>query len=150
MFALALGLQVLTLVFHQVTTHLDLHPFNNIRLYGRKERLTEASVNGAVMALPILLLVVDRPVTVLVSAVLFTLLFAMEVLMWWLPYVSGRSLPALTQGDETWEQMHARVFASTVTVLPQIRSHPTPNLEHTLLHTCTLLAALATWGYALR
>jgi hypothetical protein len=150
MFALALGLQVLTLVFHQLTTHLDLHPFNNVRHYSRKERLTEGSVNGAVMLLPVVLLLVDRPVTVTISAVLFSMLFVMELLMWWLPYVSGASLPVLTQGDETWDQMHARVFASTVTVLPRIRSHPTPNLEHTLLHACTLAAAVATWAYALR
>ena len=145
MTALALTLQLLTLAFHQVTTHLDLFPFNNVRHYTRRERVTEATVNGVVMLLPPVLLVIGTPVTVAVSAALLSLLFVMELLMWWLPYVAGTSVPALTQGDEPWPVLHERIFAPTVTVLPRIGDHPRPNLEHTLLHGLTLAAATATW-----
>ena len=147
MFALALSLQLLTLAFHQVTTHLDLYPFNNIRSYGRRERLTEGAVNGVVMLVPLALLMVDNQVTVAISATLLSLLFVMELLMWWLPYVTGRSLRALTQGDEPWPVMHERIFAATVTVAPRIGDNPRPNLEHTLLHALTAAAAASTWCY---
>jgi len=145
MTTLALTLQLLTLAFHQLTTHLDLYPFNNVRHYTRRERVTEAAVNGAVMLLPPLLLLIGHPVTATIAAALLSLLFVMELLMWWLPYATGASVPALTQGDEPWPVLHERIFGPTVTVLPRIGDHPTPNLEHTLLHGLTLAAAVATW-----
>lgn len=144
----ALVAQIATLLFHQTTTNLDLYPFNNIRGYSRRERAVEAAVNGVVMLLPVGLLLVDRPATVVASAVLLTLLFCMELAMWWLPYATGRAIPALTQGEEPWSVVHRRLFAETVTVLPQVRDHPTPNLEHTLLHALTGLAAVLTWIHA--
>ena len=76
---------------------------------------------------------------------LLSLLFVMELLMWWLPYTTGRSVPALTQGDEPWPALHARLFAPTVTVVPRIGSNPRPNLEHTLLHGLTFCSAVAAW-----
>jgi hypothetical protein len=148
-FTFALALQLATLAFHQLTTHVDLFPFNNVRHYSRRERLVEAGVNGLVMAVPVALLLVDGAGTVLVSASLFSLLFAMELLMWWPPYVTGVSVPALVQGDEPWPALHARVFGPTVTVVPRISDHPRPNLEHTLLHSLTLAAAISTWAYLL-
>lgn len=145
----ALVAQIATLVFHQTTTNADLYPFNNIRRYTRRERAVEAAVNGVVMLVPIALLLVDRPATVVASAVLLTLLFCMELAMWWLPYATGRAIPALTHGEEPWSVVHRRLFAETVTVLPQVRDHPTPNLEHTLLHALTGLAAVLTWVHVL-
>jgi len=144
--ALALGLGVTTLAFHQVTTNVDLHPFNNIRHYTRRERLTESAVNGVVMLLPIGLLLTGNHAATVVAAVLLSLLFVMELLMWWLPYATGRAVPALTQGDEPWAVVHDRIFASTVTVVPPIGDNPRPNLEHTLLHGFTLCAAAAAWA----
>ena len=148
--ALALGLQLTTLAFHQVTTNVDLYPFNNIRHYTRRERLTESAVNGAVMLLPVVLLLTGNLAATVVAAVLLSLLFLMELLMWWLPYATGRSVPALTQGDEPWPALHQRIFAPTVTVVPPIGSNPRPNLEHTLLHALTLCSAVATWLLAAR
>jgi uncharacterized membrane protein len=144
----ALLAQIATLLFHQTTTNLDLYPFNNVRGYSRRERLLESAVNGVVMLLPIGLLLVDRTATVVASAVVLTVLFCLELAMWWLPYATGRAVPALTQGDEPWSVVHERLFAETVTVLPQVRDHPTPNLEHTVLHAMTAVAALLTWMHA--
>lgn len=106
----ALVAQIATLLFHQTTTNLDLYPFNNIRGYSRRERAVEAAVNGVVMLLPVGLLLVDRPASVVASAVLLTLLFCMELAMWWLPYATGRAIPALTQGEEPWSVVHRRLF----------------------------------------
>jgi hypothetical protein len=145
----ALVAQTATLLFHQVTTNLDLYPFNNIRGYTRRERALEAAVNGVIMLLPIGLLLIDVPATAIASAVVLTLLFALELAMWWLPYATGQTISTLTQGDEPWSVVHGRLFSQTVTVLPQVRDHPTPNLEHTLLHALTGVAAALTWVYAL-
>ena len=145
----ALVAQTATLLFHQTTTNVDLYPFNNIRDYSRRERLLESAVNGVIMLLPIALLLIDVRATVIASAVVLTLLFGLELAMWWLPYVTGRAVPALTQGDEPWSVVHRRLFSETVTVLPQVRDHPTPNLEHTVLHALTGLAAALTWVHTL-
>lgn len=43
--------QVLLLVYHQVTTHIDFYPFNGARYYSQTERLAEGGINLVLMSL---------------------------------------------------------------------------------------------------
>jgi hypothetical protein len=52
MLILAITLQILHAVYNQVATLVDLFPFNGVRFYSMRERLAEAGVNFAIMALP--------------------------------------------------------------------------------------------------
>jgi hypothetical protein len=47
----ALVCQLILLLYHQITTWIDLFPFNGARNYSRQERLAEAGANALLMGL---------------------------------------------------------------------------------------------------
>ena len=49
--ATVIAIQLLLLVYHQVTTWFDLYPFNGARNYSPKEKRAEATVNAVLMSL---------------------------------------------------------------------------------------------------
>ncbi|MEJ3405566.1 hypothetical protein WDJ51_12560 [Rathayibacter sp. YIM 133350] len=153
LFIVALALTIGTVVLHQLTTLVDLSPFNNIHGASPRERRTEALVNGPLMALPAVLVGVAWSTGVAAlgyAAAGLELAFALSGLaLWWLPYLAGRSVPWATMGGESWESLHARTYASTIIVLPEHRGRPRPNLEHMILHTLMLLSAAACLLFAL-
>lgn len=132
-------LQIVLLVFHQVTTLFDLYPFNNVRQYTLRERLQECSVNGLLMAIPPFGFYFG--ISWMMTAALFVypaLLFG-EYLSWWQPYFFGAS--------QKWQQTYNRIFRHTSTVLPPIGNNPIPNLEHCILHGLTLITTICTYIY---
>lgn len=158
--ALAVSCQVLLLVYHQATTLLDLFPFNGSRHYRTREKLAEAGVNAVLMSLPpIGFLLHVRPLMGF-GLVYYFVLFAFELIIWWIPYVStptGRwrraynvLLSAATSdfqaGDalDRWHDIYHRLHAPTITILPRREGRIVPNLEHTILHVWTALTSVVT------
>jgi hypothetical protein len=152
--------QVVLLGYHQATTLLDLHPFNGARNYSGKEKLMEAGVNGALMSLaPVGFVFQIQPLMVF-GAVYYFVLFAAELIIWWVPYLTvpsgrwrviyNRLLSIATShfepGDtlEHWIAIYNRLHRGTIALLPARGDRPVPNLEHTILHAWTLITALAT------
>jgi hypothetical protein len=150
---LALTLIIAAVGYFVVTTLVDLHPFNNVRDAARSEQIAEVSINAPIMALPAVLLGVaaalSLPVLGYVAAGIELLVAAGGLLLWWLPYLAGVTVPWATAGtDVTWSELHARTYAQTLIVLPRIGDRPRPNVEHMILHALILVAAICTFAAA--
>lgn len=133
----AMLLQLSLLLFHQATTLFDFYPFNNVRHYTFGERLLECGVNGTLMSVPLIGFVFHLEWMMLAALVIYPVLLIGEYLNWWRHYFFGAT--------ESWQQTYDRLFRNTIIVLPPIKNHPVPNLEHTLLHSLTLLTAIVTY-----
>ena len=131
------SLQILLLAYHQLTTLVDFYPFNNVRQYSLRERLRECLIHGLLMTLSPLGFVLDIGWLKIVGAVYYGVLLIGGFLSWWRPYIGGAT--------PDWQATYDRIFRQTLIVLPPIRNHPVPNLEHVILHSLTLLTAVLTW-----
>jgi hypothetical protein len=158
--SIALICQLLLLGYHQVTTLCDFHPFNGARHLERKERLAECGVNGLLMILPPLGFGFHIRALMTFGLVYYFVLFAIELIIWWIPYLttpSGRWRPIYNRllswatsnfekGDTLahWQDIHARLYRGTITILPDCGRGIVPNLEHIILHAWTVVTALVT------
>jgi hypothetical protein len=156
----ALLCQVLLLVYHQLTTFIDLAPFNGAKKYSRTERAAEMGVNAVLMSLAPFGFAFHIHGLMLFGVVYYFVLFAIELIIWWVPYLMeprGRwralynfALAAGTsdfqRGDtlDRWQETYRRLHAGTITILPRRESRVVPNVEHMLLHALTLITAVAT------
>ena len=136
MLTLAIALQIIHVLYHQVTTLLDLFPFNGVRFYSRREQLLEAGINLVLMSLPPLGFVLHVPSLMLFGVVYYFVLLAVEFTTWWVPYLFGPS--------QKWLDVYTRIHSQTITVLPRRGTNPVPNLEHLILHSLSLLTAIVT------
>jgi hypothetical protein len=141
MWTLALILNTLHLVYHQVTSNIDFFPFNNIRHYTLKQRLLEVGINGVVMAFPIAALWMHNKKMIEISCWILGVTLVMEFTSWWRHYFFGPS--------EAWKNTYDKIFASTLKVLPPIKNNPIPNLEHCILHSLTLISFIIILKYYL-
>jgi hypothetical protein len=103
-----------------------------------------------VMALPAVLLglgaALSLPALGYAAGGLELLVAVGGLLLWWLPYLVGVSVPWATAGAGlSWSELHARTYARTLTVLPRIADRPRPNVEHMILHALVLAAAGCTF-----
>jgi hypothetical protein len=160
MLAAAVAAQILLLVYHQVTTTVDLFPFNGARFHRGKERIAECAVNGVLMSLGPIGFAFHVSALMTFGVIYYFVLFAIEVIIWWVPYLtvpSGRwrsfynLLLAFGNGDfargdtlSRWVEIHDRIHRGTIALLPAREGRPVPNLEHTILHAWTLVTALVT------
>jgi hypothetical protein len=134
MLLLALIVQAVLLVYHQVTTLFDFFPFNGVRGSSRAERLGEAAVNFVFMGFPLVGLIV-RTHGLMQSGVFGNFyILSGEFATWWIPYFFGPS--------PKWLEIYSRVQRSTIMVLPRRGTNPVPNLEHLILMVLTGSAAV--------
>ncbi len=147
MFYSLLAIQILTLCYHQITTRLDLFPFNGVRHYSVEERRKEALVNGIIMGIALILSCTQIPILIGVGGFVWTLIMVGAILNWWLPYMTGREFYKMSN-DETWVQIYERIFSETIHILPHIKNNPRPNLEHIILHLLILGSSILSWVYA--
>lgn len=152
--------QVALLIFHQVTTIFDFHPFNGVRYYSNKEKLVEAGSNGLLMSVAPIGFGLHIKALMSFGVVYYFVLFAIELLIWWVPYftvpsgqwrtIYNRILSCATsnfeKGDtlDNWVAIYNRIHRGTITIWPLRENRPVPNLEHTILHVWTLVTAVLT------
>ena len=158
--------QLLLLVYHQLTTWVDLHPFNGARNYSRRERLAETGFNAVLMSLAPVGFAFHLRGLMVFGVVYYFVLLAVELIIWWVPYfavpngrwriVYNRLLALATSNFEPgdtlshWVKIYHRLHAGTITLLPIRDNRPVPNLEHMILHCWTLVTAVTTLiGYRL-
>jgi hypothetical protein len=146
MFYTILTLQIVTVLYHQLTTLFDFFPFNGVRNYTVKERRNEALMNGIIMVIPIILTLTHNPILIGIGAAVWTLVVVGGFLSWWLPYITGHAVYKMPN-NETWSQVYERIFAEPITILPRIKNNPRPNVEHMILHAFILASAITTWMY---
>ncbi len=144
--------QLVLLVYHQVTTLVDLAPFNGARHCTFKERLAEACTNAVLMSLAPIGYAFQIRSLMIFGVVYYFALFAIEIVIWWIPYFSipsgrwrsgyNRLLSIGTtdfrSGDALnhWLAVHQRLHSDTLTLLPRIPQRVVPNLEHIRLLPC--------------
>jgi len=133
---ITLTMQIIHLFYHQMTTLIDLYPFNNIRGYRKKEQLLEAGVNGLTMGFPIVALLSGNKILMSIAVGLLGILCLGEFFTWWYPYLFGAT--------EYWQKQYDQKFKSTIIILPSIKNNPIPNLEHLILHILTLITFIMT------
>jgi hypothetical protein len=152
--------QVFLLVYHQVTTLVDLHPFNGVRHYTWKERLAEAGLNFVLMSLGPIGFAFHVRGLMIFGVIYYYFLFSVEIIIWWVLYLTeptgrwktiyNRVLGAVMFNDpradasRRWLEYYNRLHRDTVKVLPKRGDRPVPNLEHTILHAWTLVTAIVT------
>jgi hypothetical protein len=145
---IALIVLILALVYFVVTTTADLAPFNNIREATAREKRAELLTNVPVLASPIALLLIGWwlafPLLAYVGGAIELIVAFGGLLLWWMPYLAGVTMPWATATDASWSELHARTYAHTVIVLPRIGDRPRPNLEHMILHTLLIVAGVPT------
>jgi hypothetical protein len=160
MVKVALFCQIALLVYHQLTTNFDFFPFNGARNYSAKQKLAEAGSNFVLMALAPIGFALHVHGLMLYGVIYYFLLFAAELIIWWVPYFTVPSgswrgvynllLSCATSNVEAtdtltyWTALHQRLHGGTLTILPVRQGRPVPNLEHMILHTWTLITAVIT------
>lgn len=156
----AIVCQIVLLVYHQVTTLIDLYPFNGVRNYTKVERWTEAGVNGVLMSLAPIGFVFDIRSLMTYGVVYYFVLFSIEIIIWWVPYffdpkgtfrkiynvMLAVGTSNFEKGDTLchWKAIHERIHSRTISLLPVRVGRIRPNLDHMLLHSWTLLTAVVT------
>lgn len=159
--SVALALQIALLAYHQVTTGVDLHPFNGARNYSAAERRAEMAANGLLMGLAPIGFAFDIRWLMVYGAYYYFVLLAVEIVVWWIPYLcaprgrwrtiyngvlavaTSNFAPGDTLGH--WLAIHERLHRETLAFLPRRAGRITPNLEHVILHLLTLVTAVVTF-----
>jgi hypothetical protein len=146
MWTAAFILNVVHLVYHQVTTNFDFFPFNNIRNYRTSERIAEAAVNALTMGFPVLALCLRNQKMTTASCWVLGFLVVGEFFSWWPYYFRGTP-----QWMRKWQEVYDRTHKHTLKFPPPIKDHPIPNLEHCILHAMTLstLAVMLVYYFGL-
>ena len=139
MLYLVVLLQIVHLVYHQVTTLVDFYPFNNIRAIPLRMRLIESGVNLVTMGFPIVAFLSGDRGWMKAGLFFYGFLLFGEFMSWWRHYLFGPT--------PEWRAMYDSSFKETIKVLPAIKDHPVPNLEHTILHGLSLITFLVSLGY---
>jgi hypothetical protein len=130
---MAIALQLVLLVFHQLTTALDFYPFNGVRHTKLTERRVEQAVNGLLMGLPPIGFIFHIDPLIYYGVAYYFILLSVECATWWMPYFFGAS--------DRWLEIYLRVHSSTVGVLPGRDKRTAPNLEHLILMALTAATA---------
>lgn len=133
----AISLQLLLLVYYQLTTRYDFHPFNGVRFWQPGERYTEAAINFTLMVLPLPGYLFNISSLMRFGAVFYFILFAREIASWFVPYFFGASAK--------WQDVYSRVQGRTITLIPPRGQNPTPNFGHLILMALTVGTGIATF-----
>ena len=160
MIRFAIICQLALLAYHQVTTFFDFFPFNGARNYTIQEKLAEGGSNGILMTLAPVGFVFHIRGLMNYGVVYYFILFAIELIIWWIPYLTApsgrwrsiynRLLSVATSNFEKgdtlthWYNIYRRLHSGTITFLPVRGDRPVPNLEHTILHAWTFITAIVT------
>ena len=134
---LTIGIAAVLLVYHQVTTWLPLHPWNDISKFTTKELLLEGGTNGLLMGTGLVCLMIsNKGFPHYYPLIYYPFLFTGEIFQWWLPYFSEHF--AKSQVNFEYE----RLYSSTTKLLKHYEGKRTPDANHSLLHLITVAAVI--------
>jgi hypothetical protein len=103
MIRVAIVCQIVLLVYHQITTYIDLFPFNGARNYSLKEKLAEGGSNFVLMILPPIGFGFHRHGLMIYGVIYYYFLFAAELIIWWIPY--------FTVPSDRWRGIYNRLLS---------------------------------------
>ena len=136
----AILLTLLLLVYHQVTTLIPLFPWNDVERYSRKEMALEAGINGLLMGMGFLcLLQANTGFAHWYPLFYYPFLLLGECVDWWIPYFSQ----AFAEGRKIWD--YDSHFSRTFKLIPHRPGKRTPDANHIVLHSLTLITLLVVY-----
>ncbi|MBU8878762.1 hypothetical protein BGM26_07125 [Bacillus sp. FJAT-29790] len=136
-FKLAVGLQILLFLYFEITTLINLYPWNDLSKYSNREKIIEATANGIVIILSWALFITKIKWLMLISVLFWFVFLLMQLLTWWMPYLTGKHLK---QFPRTLYETH---FKNTIKILPPIKDHIIPDAQHNVLQIISLLIIIA-------
>ncbi|MDN3019577.1 hypothetical protein PH210_25770 [Paenibacillus sp. BSR1-1] len=115
-------LPLVFLLYQIVIDFLDLYPFNDI--HSRDKRLRKFEVLGNYPPLIIIsaCFFFDNVIANWVGYTLTSIIMIMHLFAWWLPYLFG--FPLTVKAD------YEKYFSRTYKILPSIKDHIIPDVEH--------------------
>lgn len=138
LFIWALVMQLLLFIYFEIITLVPLYPWNDLSKYSTKEKVLEAATNGVIIVIGIGLFVTKIQLLMVISIVLWGLFLVMQLLTWWLPYITGKHLKQFSR------ELYDTHFEQTVKLLPRIKDHIIPDAQHLVLQVLTLSTLLTT------
>lgn len=136
-FSWAVSLQMLLFVYFEATTLINLFPWNDLSKYSSKEKLLEATVNGIVIIIGVAMFVSKIKVFMVISVVFWFVFLFMQLLTWWMPYLTGKHLKQFPR------ELYDTHFQRTLKILPPIKDHIIPDAQHNVLQILTLITFIA-------
>jgi len=133
LFQWAIALQILLFIYFEVTTLVDLYPWNDLRKYPLQEKLLEATVNGLIILIAIALFVTNIKWLMIVSIIIWLVHFIMQLLTWWMPYLTGKHLKQFSR------TLYDTYFRETIKILSPIKNHIIPDAQHNVLQLLSLV-----------
>ena len=124
------------LAYLLVLDFVDLFPWNDLSAVGVREQVLGLLVNDLIVLLIATAFMQARHVFHLLAVLASWLFLLGHVVAWWIPYLYGSSTQAI--------QEHARYYSRTMTFLPPIQDHPTPNAAHVVVGVLALGMVLCT------
>lgn len=131
-FLWAVFLQVLLFIYFEVTILVNLFPWNDLSKYSHKERLLEATTNGIIIIIGIILFVTKVKWLMVISVVFWFVFLLMQLLTWWMPYLTGKHLKQFPRS------LYDTHFQETLKILPPIKNHCIPDVQHNVLQLLSL------------
>src|SRR5699024_654093 len=113
-FSWAVSLQMLLFVYFEATTLINLFPWNDLSKYSSKEKLLEATVNGIAIIIGVAMFVSEIKVFMVISVVFWFVFLFMQLLTWWMPYLTGKHLKQFPR------ELYDTHFQRTLKILPPI------------------------------
>lgn len=138
-FLWAVVLQVLLLFYFEVTTLVDLFPWNDLSNYSSQEKIVEATVNGIIILIGSGLFITKIKWLMGFSVVLWLVFLFMQLLTWWMPYVTGRHLQQFPR------ELYETHFQKTIKILPPIKNHIIPDAQHNVLQILSLAVLITSF-----
>jgi|SRR5690625_3492233 len=132
-FMWAVVLQIILLLYVEITTLVNLYPWNDLAKYTNKEKMLEATVNGLTILLGIVLFVSGIKWLMIVSVIFWLIFLLMQLLNWWMPYLTGKHL------NQFPRKLYDTHFQETLKILPPIKDHIIPDAQHNVLQLISLV-----------
>lgn len=123
---IAIGSQLVLLIYFTIDNHVNLYPWNNLR--------SPAAELPSTLSAWIPFLVIMSAFAfrmrwgMLVGTVYVYVWLLLQIRQWWIPYLFG---PTPLHRDFAWYYEHG--YVETLKVLPPIGDHPIPDFQHIVL-----------------
>lgn len=131
-FLWAITLQVLLFIYFEVTTLINLFPWNDLSKYSYRERLVEAAVNGITIIIGFALFITKVKWLMAISVAFWFVFLLMQLMTWWMPYLTGKHLKQFPR------ELYDSHFRETLKILPPIKNHIIPDAQHNVLQVLSL------------
>lgn len=131
-FLWAIVFQVILFLYFEVTTLINLFPWNDLSKYSLREKLLEAISNGITIIVGLILFITKIKWLMIISVLIWCLFLLMQVITWWMPYLTGKHLKQFSR------ELYDTHFQRTIKFLPPIKDHIVPDAQHNVLQILSL------------